>query len=318
MQQQRDLVILERFEHPLLPRLPAQLSQAGGTTATIRAHHQGRKLTEEVLVVLFGDGPRGRILDASGGMQRLADDRDGLFPRNVVPGLAEKVRVFHHLSRRRLLQPAQQCDVPSGQIQHVYGRPYGRPPANLSGIAVFESKAGQRGQLDRQTSVLVLDPVDQRRDHDCYLGSMAELLARPDNGQVNCPVWRRVGQGVDVLWLVVRVDSVGFVLALCSVAEEAGAAGVNVDGLLAVLCPPLDALEDGLDGREVVGRSDVQDNVAGNGLFGDDFTVGQRAEDGLDTVVLQLGGCRFSSDECRDRVAFCQKKIDDIATYAVG
>lgn len=87
-------------------------------------------------------------------------------------------------------------------------------------------------------------------------------------------MWRRVREGVDVLGFVVRVDLVAFVLTLGTVGEETGTAGVNVGGRLAGLCAALDAFEDGLYRWEVVRRGGVEDNIAGNGLFGDDFTVG--------------------------------------------
>lgn len=132
-------------------------------------------------------------------MQRIPDSPNKIAPRVLLTVFAEKVGIVQNLVGIRLLQPVEQGDVGPGEVEHVYRRPHRLALAHLSRVAVFQREPGQRGELDAESSVFVVDSVDEWRDHDDHFRFRTEILARPEDGEVDFTVGSRVRESVDVL-----------------------------------------------------------------------------------------------------------------------
>lgn len=183
---------------------------------------------------------------------------------------------------------------------------------------MLEGISSQSGQLDGQAFVFRVHAVDQRRRHDGHLCGGAQPLPRLQDRQVNHAVRGSVGESGERVLLVIGVDLVALELALGVVAEETGAAGVNEDGVLVVLGPSLDALDDGLDRRQVVRGRRVDHNVAGDGVLDDGLPVVERPGHGLGTALFQFLCVRCSTGQGRDRVAIGQEEIEDFSANESG
>lgn len=120
-------------------------------------------------------------------------------------------------------------------------------------------------------------------------------------------MWCRVWRGVEVLGPVVGVDLVALEGACRVVAQEAAAAGVDVDGLLSAFCTAGDAVDYGFDRGKVVRGSAVDDDVVCFCFFPEKSLAVDRWPYGFDILLLQCCCCCcFSTDQRGDIVVLCE------------
>lgn len=91
-----------------------------------------------------------------------------------------------------------------------------------------------------------------------------------------------IGEAVYLSSSLVGVDLIVHIVAGRCVAEHAGAALVQVDGVLASISTGLEALQDGLNRGQVVGSGSVEDDIAFGRVLLNHIGVVEVAKDCLD------------------------------------